>query len=151
MELTTGRDRRGRRFIAVGKFIAYYSIMIVSLVWIANAFVTWSVSHLLELLVLLISPAFVSGFLIYESRRKPGTIHTWLLIGGAEFHLVFVTLVVVYELFHLDDVPQRSIEGIVCVVVVGSLMAAVAMYRWIKSRSRLLELQGDEATGSLRS
>ncbi len=151
MELTMGSDRRSRRFIAVGKFIAYYSIMILSLVWIADVFVNWSVPHLLELLVLLISPAFVSGFLIYESRRKLGTINTWLLIGGAEFHLVFVTLVIVYELFHLDDVPQRSIEEIVCVVAVGSLLTAVTMYRRIKSRNRRLEMRGDEGTGSLRS
>jgi hypothetical protein len=87
MELTMGSDRRGRRFIAVGKFIAYYTIMIVSLVWIADVFVNWSVPHLLELLVLLIAPAFVSGFLIYESRRKVGAINTWLLIGELNFIL----------------------------------------------------------------
>ena len=151
MELTMGSDRRGRRFIAVGKFIAYYTIMIVSLVWIADVFVNWSVPHLLELLVLLIAPAFVSGFLIYESRRKVGAINTWLLIGGAEFHLVFVTLVIVYEVFHLDGVPQSSIDGIVWVVAVGSLITAVTMYRKIKSRNRRLAVRGDAGTGSLRS
>jgi hypothetical protein len=135
MEMSSGRDGRGRRIRTVGKFVAYYSIVIVSLVWIADVFVKWSIPHLIELLVLLIAPAFVSGFLIYESLRNPRKINTWLFIAAAEFHLVFVTLVVVYEAFQLDDVAQSSIMGIVICVVAGSLVAAVALYKRIKSRN----------------
>jgi hypothetical protein len=139
MEMSRGRDRRGRRIRTVGKFVAYYSIVIFSLVWIADVFVKWSVPHLLELLFLLIAPAFVSGFLIYESLRNPREIKTWLFIAAAEFHLVFVTLVIVYEAFQLDDVTQSFIMGIVVCVVVGSLVAAVALYKSIKSRNRSKE------------
>jgi hypothetical protein len=135
MEMSSGRDRRGRRIRTIGKFVAYYAIVIFSLVWIADVFVKWSVPHLLELLFLLIAPAFISGFLIYESLRNPGKTKTWLFIAAAEFHLVFVTLVVVYEAFQLDDVAQSSIMGIVVCVVVGSLVAAVALYKRIKSRN----------------
>jgi hypothetical protein len=139
MEMSSGRDRRGRRIRTIGKFVAYYSIVIFSLVWIADVFVTWSIPHLLELLFLLIAPAFVSGFLIYESLRNPGKTKTWLFIAAAEFHLVFVTLVIVYEAFQLDDVAQSSIIGIVICVVAGSLVAAVALYKMIKFRNRSKE------------
>ncbi|HSY36075.1 MAG TPA: hypothetical protein VK814_10025 [Acidobacteriaceae bacterium] len=144
MGLDKVRDRRGRRIRTVGKFVVYYSIVIVSLVWIADAFVTWSNPHLLELLFLLIAPAFVSGFLIYESLRDPRKIKTWLFITAAEAHLAFVTLVVVYEAFRLDDVAQKSIDEIVVGVVVASLVAAVALYKRIKSRNRQLEIRGEE-------
>jgi hypothetical protein len=143
MEMSSGRDRRGRRITTIGKFVAYYSIVIFSLVWIADVFVKWSIPHLLELLFLLIAPAFVSGFLIYESLHNPRKINTWLFIAAAEFHLVFVTLVVVYEAFQLDDVAQSSIMGIIVGVMVGSLVAAVALYKRIKSRNRQLEIQGE--------
>ena len=93
---------------------------------------------------MLIAPAFVSGFLIYESLRNPREIKTWLVVAAAEFHLVFVTLVIVYEAFQLDDVAQSSIMGIVVCVVAGSLVAAVALYKRIKSRNRRLEIQGEE-------
>jgi hypothetical protein len=136
MEMSTARDRRGRRMRTVGKFVAYYSIVIGSLVWIADVFVKWSIPHLLELLFLLIAPAFVSGFLIYESLRNPRNIKTWLFIAAAEFHLVFVTLVIVYEAFQLNDVlAQSSIEKIVVCVMIGSLVVAVALYKLIKSRN----------------
>ena len=144
MEMSSGRDRRGRRIRTVGKFVAYYSIVIFSLVWIADVFVKWSIPHLFELLFLLIAPAFVSGFLIYESLRNPREIKTWLFVAAAEFHLVFVTLVIVYEAFQLDDVARSSIMGIVVCVVAGSLVAAVALYKRIKSRNRRLEIQGEE-------
>ncbi|MGD0649064.1 MAG: hypothetical protein ABR971_13840 [Acidobacteriaceae bacterium] len=144
MGLDGERDRRGRRIRTVGKFVAYYSIVIFSMVWIADVFVKWSVPHLLELLFLLIAPAFVSGFLIYESLRDPRKRKTWLFIAAAEFHLVFVTLVIVYEAFQLDDVAQGSIEEIVVCVVAGSLVAAVGLYKGIKSRNRQLEIQGED-------
>jgi hypothetical protein len=145
MEMSSGRDRRGRRIRTVGKFVAYYSIVIFSLVWIADVFVKWSIPHLFELLFLLIAPAFVSGFLIYESLRNRREIKTWLFVAAAEFHLAFVTLVIVYEAFQLNDViSQSSIEEIVVCVVAGSLVAAVALYKRIKSRNRRLEIQGEE-------
>jgi len=77
---------------------------------------------------------------LHNSRK----INTWLFIAAAEFHLVFVTLVIVYEAFQLDDVSQSSIMGIVVGVVAGSLVAAVALYKIIKSRNRELEIQGEE-------
>ena len=124
----------------VGKFVAYYTIVIGSLVWIADVFAKWSIPHLLELLFLLIAPAFVSGFLIYESLRNPREIKMWLFIAAAEAHLVFVTLVIVYEAFQLNDViSQTSIDEIVVCVVAGSLIAAGALYKAIKSRSRSKE------------
>ena len=144
MEMSSGRDRGGSRTRTIGKFVAYYSVVIFSLVWIADVFVKWSIPHLLELLFLLIAPAFVSGFLIYESLHNSRKINTWLFIAAAEFHLVFVTLVIVYEAFQLDDVSQSSIMGIVAGVVAGSLVAAVALYKIIKSRNRELEIQGEE-------
>jgi len=133
MELSKTRDSRRRRITTVGKFVVYYSIVIVSLVWIADIFVKWSIPHLLELLFLLIFPSFVSGFLIYESRRNFPKANTWLFIGAAEFHLVFVTLVIVYEAFQLDDVAPSTIDGIVIGVVVGSLVVAAALYKRIKA------------------
>ena len=124
----------------VGKFVAYYTIVIGSLVWIADVFVKWSKPHLLELLFLLIAPAFVSGFLIFESLRNPRDTKMWLFIAAAEVHLAFVTLVVVYEVFQLNDViSQTSIEAIVVGVALGSLIAAGALYRVIKSRTRARE------------
>ncbi len=144
MEMSGGSDRRGRRIRTVGKFVAYYSIVIVSLVWIADVFVKWSVPHLVELLFLLIAPSFVSGFLIYESLRNRRKINKWLFIAAAEFHIFFVTLVVVYEAFQLDDVAQSFIMGIVVCVVAGSLVAAVALYKRIKSLNRQLEIRGEE-------
>jgi hypothetical protein len=140
MGLDKGRDDRGRRMATVGKFVAYYTIVIGSLVWIADVFVKWSIPHLLELLFLLIAPAFVSGFLIYESLRNPRDIKMWLFIAAAEFHLAFVTLVIVYEAFQLNDViTQSSIDEIVVCVVVGSLIAAGALYKTIKSRNQSKE------------
>jgi hypothetical protein len=136
MEMSSREDRRGRRIRTVSKFVAYYTIVIGSLVWIADVFVKWSIPHLLELLALLIAPAFASGFLIYESLRNPR--RTWLFIAAAEAHLVFVTLVLVYEAFQLNDVISlSSIELIVVGVVVLALAGAVGLYKRIKSRSRL--------------
>jgi UDP-N-acetylmuramyl pentapeptide phosphotransferase/UDP-N-acetylglucosamine-1-phosphate transferase len=138
MEMSRGTDRRGRRIRTVGRFVSYYTIVIGSLVWIADVYVKWSAPHLVELLVLLIAPALVSGFLMDESLRNPRK--RWLFVAAAEAHLVFVALVVVYEAFQLDDViTQSSIEEIVVGVLVVALVAAVALYKRIQSRNRLKE------------
>ena len=113
------RDRRGRWMRTVGRYVGYYSIVAISLVYIADVFVKWSVPHLLELLLLVIFPSFVSGLVIYVSRRSASKRHLWLFIAAAEFHLLWITLVVVYEAFQLDDVAESTIRGIVTGVVCG--------------------------------
>jgi len=144
------RDRRGRRLRTVGRFVVYYSIVAFSLVWVADVFVKWSVPHLVELLLLVISPSFVSGVLIYESRRNQRKPNTWLFIAAAEFHLLWVTLVVVYEAFQLDDVTQSFIRKIVVGAVLGGLVLSVLLYRRIKSLNAGLEIRGDESASSLQ-
>ena len=127
---------RGRRATTLGKFFGYYSIVAVSLVWIADSFVGWSYIHLFTLLALVILPSFVSGFLVYESRQKDGRMRTWLFLAAAEFHLVWVTLVIVYEVFELDDIAQSTLKAAAALVVVTALAIGVAVYRNVKALMR---------------
>ncbi len=144
-----GLDRRqeggGRRIATVATFVAHYSLVIVFLVWIADIFVKWSAPHLIELLFLLIAPAFVSGFLIYASLHDRRRINAWLFLAAAEGHLGFVALVLVYEAFQLNDVVSQSvIDEIVICVVAASFVAAVALYKRIRGRVRELEVHGGD-------